>query len=113
MVVREAQRLLLERLEDRYISAVVCAAVGVPERTLQLYFRQVFGTSPRGWHRLVRLHRARRLLAAGGRSTSVTEVALRCGFDQLGRFAVDYGRLFGEKPSDTLRGTPAFEALTI
>ena len=104
-VVREAQRLMLGR-SGRFSSAAVCAAVGVPERTLQLYFRQLFGRSPSSWHRLARLHGARRLLGNGHRSTSVTEVALRCGFDQLGRFAVEYRRHFGEKPSDTLRRAP-------
>ena len=35
-------------------------------------------------------------------ATSVTEVAYSCGFSNLGHFAKDYGRHFGELPSETL-----------
>ena len=35
--------------------------------------------------------------------TTVTRAALASGFSQLGRFAVEYRRVFGERPSETLR----------
>ena len=35
--------------------------------------------------------------------TRVSEVATRWGFSQLGYFSVDYRKLFGESPRDTLR----------
>jgi AraC-like DNA-binding protein len=34
----------------------------------------------------------------------VNEIAARWGFDHAGNFAADYRRLFGELPSQTLRG---------
>ena len=34
---------------------------------------------------------------------SVSAIAARWGFDHFGRFAVEYRRRFGERPSDTLK----------
>jgi AraC-like DNA-binding protein len=50
------------------------------------------------------MYLARRALReAATDATSVTDVATRYGFWQLGRFAVEYQSLFGESPSATLR----------
>jgi AraC-like DNA-binding protein len=50
------------------------------------------------------MHLARRALRSGsGTTTSVTDVAMRYGFWELGRFAVAYRALFGESPSASLR----------
>jgi hypothetical protein len=49
------------------------------------------------------MHLAKRALRQSAPlTTSVTEVATRYGFWQLGRFAVEYYSLFGEAPSATL-----------
>jgi AraC-like DNA-binding protein len=45
----------------------------------------------------------RALRAAEPDAVTVTDVATRYGFGQLGRFAVGYRRLFGELPPDTLQ----------
>ena len=44
-----------------------------------------------------------RQMQAVADATSVTDIAMRYGFWQLGRFAVEYQSLFGESPSATLR----------
>ena len=53
---------------------------------------------------LRRMHQAHRALiqTAPGTAT-VTKIATDNGFWELGRFAVEYGALFGEAPSATLR----------
>jgi AraC-like DNA-binding protein len=76
---------------------------GVAPRTLESHFRQFLGTTPLGWARRLRLARARRAFVASEGRASVTAVALDHGFPQLGRFAAEYARAFGERPSETLR----------
>jgi transcriptional regulator GlxA family with amidase domain len=54
-----------------------------------------------------RMRLARRALRqAAPAAASVTDIATRFGFWQLGRFAVEYQSLFGESPSATLRRLP-------
>lgn len=56
--------------------------------------------------RLVRLQRAQEaLLRADSSYTTVTEIALGCGFSHLGEFANLYRRTFGETPKQTLGKT--------
>jgi len=53
--------------------------------------------------RQVRLARARSLLQKPDEAASVTGIALRCGFSNLGHFASAYRTRFGELPSQTLQ----------
>ncbi len=77
---------------------------GIPERTLRSAFQKCYGVSPAEYLRVHRLHQARRLLRAScPEETTVTRIAFGLGFWDLGRFAGAYHRLFGERPSETLR----------
>jgi transcriptional regulator GlxA family with amidase domain len=49
----------------------------------------------------VRLKRANAILATG--TTSVSDVALACGFGNFGHFSNYYKTKFGELPSQTLK----------
>ena len=51
----------------------------------------------------LRLERARQMLMRTDTNPSVTEVAFFCGFSNMGNFAADYRKHFGERPSDTLK----------
>jgi AraC-like DNA-binding protein len=85
----------------------LCAAIGVPERTLRSYCAEVLGRSPIEYARLLRLNRARStLLEAHPEATSVAEIAHAHGFSEAGRFAVAYRALFGEGPLATLLRAP-------
>ena len=76
---------------------------GIRPRTLETHFRTFLGTTPLGWVRRMRLAHARQELLNSSTQTSVTNVALCSGFDQMGRFAVQYRKAFGELPSTTIR----------
>ena len=79
--------------------------VGLSERCLRNAFYGVRGMSPRRRFIAERLEDARRALRDGHGNTTVTGVATRYGFYELGRFAASYKDAFGETPSATLRGT--------
>jgi AraC family ethanolamine operon transcriptional activator len=86
----------------------LCSLAGVSERTLEYAFREHFGMTPARYVKLRRLNRVRRELeAAAPEGSSVTAVALRSGFFDLGRFAGEYRALFRERPSETLRRAAA------
>jgi AraC family ethanolamine operon transcriptional activator len=83
--------------------AELCAVAATSERTLEYAFREQLGVTPLRFLRLRRLNRVASELRAGERgATQVTEVAMRWGFWQLGRFAAEYRAQFGERPSETL-----------
>lgn len=75
---------------------------GVRPRTLETHFKTFLGTTPLGWVRRMRLARARQELLHSGPQATVTDVALASGFTQLGRFATQYRKTFGELPSTTI-----------
>jgi transcriptional regulator GlxA family with amidase domain len=53
--------------------------------------------------RQLRMERVHADLSLAGSGATVTEVATRWGFLHFGRFAGDYQKQFGEKPSETLQ----------
>jgi transcriptional regulator GlxA family with amidase domain len=84
--------------------ADLCRAVGVTPRTLERAMRAVHAATPVEFLHALRLTEARQtLLSKRGTAQSVTEVATRFGFRELGRFAGEYRERFGESPSETLR----------
>jgi transcriptional regulator GlxA family with amidase domain len=66
-------------------------------------FDKLRGCSPMAFARQVRLERARGLLLKPDDASSVTGIALMCGFSNLGHFAAAYRDRFGELPSQTLQ----------
>jgi len=82
----------------------LATGAGVSERTLREAFQCYFGVAPVRYLSQRTLHQVRRALKAADPSrATVTEIAIRFGVWQLGRFARDYRLLFRELPSETLR----------
>jgi AraC-like DNA-binding protein len=104
IVMRRFRRVLEENPEQPLFIPEICKAIRVSERSLRARCQKHLGMSPKPYLLLRRMHLARRALRdAAPNVTSVTEIATRYGFWQLGRFAVEYQALFGESPSATLR----------
>ncbi|QLC25061.1 AraC family transcriptional regulator [Parasphingopyxis algicola] len=77
---------------------------GVSARSLHAGFRRFRDTTPMAYLKQCRLDRARRKLKTGvDDGTTVTEIAMACGFTHLSKFARDYQERFGELPSATLK----------
>lgn len=109
-VLRLVEAYLEAHISEPVYLAELCAATGASERTLQQVFRQSYGVSPLQYLKLRRLNLARQCLRDGiSEQTRITDVALDCGFWELGRFAVDYKALFGESPSHTLQRRNSWE----
>jgi transcriptional regulator GlxA family with amidase domain len=77
--------------------------VSVGPGMIRLAFRLVYGCSPRRFLREQRLQAVREELRTAGPGVTVTQIATRHGFVELGRFSGQYRKAFGENPSATLR----------
>ncbi len=101
--LRRAREYLAEHAHEPIYLLDLCRATGLGQRALQSLFRDLLGVSPITYLQRLRLHRVRReLLRSGKAPGTVKRVALTWRFWHLGNFAADYGRLFGECPSQTL-----------
>jgi AraC family ethanolamine operon transcriptional activator len=83
--------------------AHLCGVAHVSERRLRKAFVDTFGVPPSQYFRLRGLKRVRKQLTSQRTGLTVGATALDAGFGNLGRFAHEYARVFGELPSETLR----------
>ncbi len=103
-IVEQAEQLLRESAE-RLSVAHLSSRLDVSERGLRNAFNAVRGMSPKRCEIHDRLNEVRRALRdRRSASVTVTDVATEFGFFELGRFAGRYKAVFGETPSETLRG---------
>ena len=102
---------IVQLAEERFMASAnkpvsladLCAAADVKKSTLYKAFHSVCGLSPLAYFQKRRLMQARSLLVnAANEPGRVKRAALGVGFTELGRFAVEYRRLFRESPSATL-----------
>jgi AraC-like DNA-binding protein len=100
---KRAEAYLEGHLDEPVTMSELSRSVGAPVRTLDDGFRRSLGFSPEAYGKLLRLHAARVDLRKARPGETVSQVAVRWGFFHLGCFSVDYRRMFGEGPSETLR----------
>jgi AraC-like DNA-binding protein len=100
--VRRAEEFIEAHWDQAITIERLVEATGIGARAIFRAFQQTRGYSPMAFAKMVRLRHARNMLSKPGPEASVTAVAFVCGFGNLGHFARDYGRAFGERPSRTL-----------
>jgi AraC-like DNA-binding protein len=101
--LRVAEEFIRSRLYDELTLEQIAAACGASLRSLCLAFRAHYHCAPMAYVRRARLDAARVALLAAPPGAQVTDIALRCGFAHLGRFASSYRARYGETPLQTLK----------
>ncbi|MDT3313572.1 AraC family transcriptional regulator [Pseudomonas sp. rhizo66] len=103
MVAPRHVKLAVEFIQahpEQLVSGVDLARLShVSQRALQEGFRRFVGMSIVAYQRQVRLERAYEVLKQRGLE-SVTEVALRFGFSNVGRFCLYFQRAYGVSPGE-------------
>jgi len=94
---------VLDRADEPVTVPDLCRAFHVSRRTLQYCFQELAGMSPGAYLRAIRLNAVRRdLKDPDSPHRTVQDAAAARGFWHLSQFAIDYRKLFGERPSQTL-----------
>ncbi|NMT63129.1 helix-turn-helix domain-containing protein [Marinobacter orientalis] len=100
-IVGLAEELIRSRLDNPPSVSELCEITHTSRRLLFYAFRELLGRTPSAHAKILRLHVARRQIAARSNERCVQQIASDLGFCHLGQFAIDYARLFGESPSKT------------
>jgi AraC-like DNA-binding protein len=103
--VRRAEEYIEAHWDQPITVEALAVATGASARSIFHFFKASRRYGPMVFVKQVRLRHARRMLMMPNKTTSVTSVAFDCGFTNLGHFAKDYGKCFGELPSETLNRT--------
>lgn len=87
--------------------AAAAKVVNLSIRSLHRRCQSAWGITPNQYIKRIRLEKSREMLQLPDRDSTVTQIALRCRFHNVGHFAKDYRSSFGELPSETLRRAKA------
>lgn len=101
--VRLVEQYIEEHAADPISIEQLVAVSGVSGRALFDGFKRFRNTSPMAHLRTCRMRRVREALLQPTPDTTVSRLAQDWGFFELGRFAGQYRKLYGEMPSETLR----------
>jgi transcriptional regulator GlxA family with amidase domain len=102
-IMRRFHRVIEDHLDQPLYVPELCKEIGTSVRTLNACCHEHVGIGPKHYLLLRRMQMVHRALdRSAPAETTVTEIATRHGFWELGRFAVEYKALFAESPSVTL-----------
>ena len=99
-----AEDYLLNHLTNTVSRSKLAEIAGVSVRSLSRAFVQRHGVGPMRFLKERRLEAARmELINARPENAKVSDIALRYGFSELGKFSLLYKSVYNEKPSETLK----------
>ncbi|HRL20839.1 MAG TPA: AraC family transcriptional regulator [Alcaligenes sp.] len=102
--VQRAEDFMRAHLDQALTLDDIAQAACVSVRSLTQAFRSERGQSPMQFLKQLRLEAAHAALQHAAPDALVGDLALRVGFNHLGRFCADYKMRFGCTPSQTLNG---------
>lgn len=103
MLVEKVKDYIEENVHELPELAELTTYAGVSARSLQIGFKQHVGLSPMEYVRNIRMQRAHEQLEnAVYTGENVTDIAMRWGFYNVGRFSQLYKRMYGQSPRETI-----------
>jgi transcriptional regulator GlxA family with amidase domain len=108
--VRRAIFLMEQHIGNPLPVGNIAKLVGATSRQLERAFQRYFRKTPSTFFRLMRLHHARWLILHT--TSSVTQIAIDCGFADTPHLTRTFKQTFGRLPTDLRKGAvaPAFDA---
>ena len=86
----------------------LCTNEKLSERTLRLSFNNLFGLSPKQYHKCYRLGKIHHAFLQNDYTLETVEnIAYNHGFTHMGHFSNSYKLMFGNTPSHTLKKIPS------
>lgn len=105
MLVQKVKDYIEENAHELPELADLATYAGISARSLQIGFKQHLGVSPMTYVRNIRMQRAHEQLEnAFYTGETVTEIAMRWGFYNVGRFSQLYKSIYGRSPKETATG---------
>ncbi len=102
-IAKLAQAFIEAHHQDAVRMEDLCRVTSVGLRTLQRCFKEYFDLTITDYLKTVRLNAAyRELTSTHPLEQSVSNIALRHGFNHLGRFSVEFRTRFGKSPKEML-----------
>ena len=77
----------------------LCDQFCISERALQYGFHKIFGITPKKFIRILRLNEAHKEILKTKGHVKISEVAIKWGFENFGRFSCEYQQMYGVLPS--------------
>ena len=101
--VGRARDYIHEHLAEDMSVTDIASTVGVTPRTLQSGFRKAFNLTPAEYVRRARVNALHRALLTAEETAGVTNLMMKVGIVNFGRYAQYYREQMGVSPSTTLK----------